>query len=995
MGSSSVIKWHHLHKPFFLLFCVLSLIKIDVVLAVDSDQSVLLQFKNSVSDSSGLLSRWNSDDPNHCSWFGVSCDSNSRVLSVNISGGGGGGSGSGSGSGGGGGGGGNSKPCSKLTQFPLYGFGIRRNCVGGDGKLVGTLPPAIAKLTELRVLSLPYNELSGEIPDEVWGMEKLEILDLEGNSVTGSLPFRFEGLRNLRVLNLGFNRIVGEVPTSLSNCVGLEILNLAGNQVNGTIPGFIGGLSELRGIYLSYNRLGGSVPSEIGMNCKKLEHLDLSGNFLVKGIPSSLGNCSQLRTLLLYSNLLEEVIPSELGRLRMLEVLDVSWNSLSGSIPPELGNCTELSVLVLSNLFNPLPTINGKKGYSSVGPMSSTNDDYNYFEGSIPVEITTLPKLRIIWAPRATLEGRFPSNWGACDSLEMINLAQNFFSGEIPEGFVRCPKLHFLDLSSNRLTGTVVETLPVPCMTVFDVSGNLLSGPIPRFSDSTCPPVPSVNGYPFDLDDPSSVYLSFLTYRNQVGNLLPLYGGSDGLAVFHNFGGNNFTGTFQTAPISPERLGKQTVYAFLAGENKLTGPFPGSLFAKCDGLSAMIVNVSNNRVSGQIPAEIDTMCRSLKLLDASGNQINGSLPHDFGDWVSLVALNLSWNLLQGQIPTSISQIKGLKYLSLDGNNLTGSIPSSLGMLRSLEVLELSSNSISGEIPKELANLGNLTVLLLNNNNLSGQIPSGLANVTSISTFNASFNNLSGPLPLSNNLMKCNSVLGNPFLQSCRMISLTAPSSDPQGRIGDSQNYSASPSGSATQRGGSFNSIEIAAITSASAIVSVLLALIVLFFYTRRWNPKSRILGSTRKEVTVFTDIGVPLTFENVVRATGSFNASNCIGSGGFGATYKAEISPGFVVAIKRLAVGRFQGIQQFHAELKTLGRFRHPNLVTLIGYHASETEMFLIYNYLSGGLWDAGPHDDLVEVLHLAVVCTVDSLSTRPTMKQVVRRLKQLQPPSC
>ncbi|KAI3452208.1 hypothetical protein Pfo_008873, partial [Paulownia fortunei] len=41
------------------------------------------------------------------------------------------------------------------------------------------------------------------------------------------------------------------------------------------------------------------------------------------------------------------------------------------------------------------------------------------------------------------------------------------------------------------------------------------------------------------------------------------------------------------------------------------------------------------------------------------------------------------------------------------------------------------------------------------------------------------------------------------------------------------------------------------------------------------------------------------------------------------------------------------------------------------------------------------PHDDLVELLHLAVVCTVDSLSTRPTMKQVVRRLKQLQPPLC
>ncbi|KAG5527688.1 hypothetical protein RHGRI_028579 [Rhododendron griersonianum] len=121
------------------------------------------------------------------------------------------------------------------------------------------------------------------------------------------------------------------------------------------------------------------------------------------------------------------------------------------------------------------------------------------------------------------------------------------------------------------------------------------------------------------------------------------------------------------------------------------------------------------------------------------------------------------------------------------------------------------------------------------------------------------------------------------------------------------------------------------------------------FLARGSKSVDRISGSARKELTIFTDIGVRLTFEDVVRATGSFNASNCIGSGGFWATYTAEISPGVMVARKRLAIERFQGVQEFDAEIKTLGRLRHPNLVTLIGYHASETEMFLIYNYLPGG----------------------------------------------
>ena len=1139
-SSSLVIKlwvYHGLASSLVLLLklvLVLWVFSNGVVLA-DSDKSVLLQFKNSVSDTAGLLSSWNAIGTDHCSWYGVSCDSNSRVVSLNITG-------SGSGTGG------NSNPfwCFDFAKFPLYGFGIRRNCLVSRGKLVGKLSPVIGKLNELRILSLPFNGLDGEIPSAVWGMDKLEVLDLEGNLISGKLPLQFN--RNLRVLNLGFNKIDGEIPSSLSNCVGLEILNLSGNRVNGTVPTFVG---RLRGVYLSYNWLVGPIPSEIGENCGKLEHLDLSGNFLVHGIPSTLGNCGELRTLLLYTNMLEEGIPAELGQLQKLEVFDVSRNTLSGVIPRQLGNCTELSVLVLSNLFNPLPKVNFTEDNPSLEQLSSMYDEFNYFQGAIPEEVTALPNLRILWAPRATLEGSLPSNWGSCGNLEMINLAQNFFAGEIPTALSHCKKLHYLDVSSNKLSGELVDDLLVPCMTLFDVSGNILSGSIPEFYNSTCTPIPQVNDFFSELDNPSSSYQALFSSKAQVGDFLQLYKENGGLVVIHNFGQNNFTGNLPSMPIAAERLGKQTVYAYLVGENKFADAFPSNMFEKCAEFDALIVNVSNNKLSGQIPAEIGKMCRSLQFLDASGNQIAGPIPPSIGDLSSLLALNLSWNLLQGEIPFSLGQIKVIKYLSLAGNNLTGSIPSSFGQLHSLEVLDLSSNSLSGEIPRDLVNMKNLTVLLLNKNRLSGQIPSGLANVTTLSTFNVSFNNLSGSLPSNSNLMKCNSAIGNPFIRSCRMYTLTDSSSDSQGRGGDSEPYAASPSGVPSQSSGNggLNSIEIASVTSASAIVSVLIALIILFFYTRKWNSKSKVIGSTRKEVTVFTEIGVPLTFESVVRATGNFNASNCIGNGGFGATYKAEISPGVLVAIKRLAVGRFQGVQQFHAEIKTLGRLRHPNLVTLIGYHASETEMFLIYNYLPGGnlekfiqerstravdwrilhkialdiagalaylhdkcvprvlhrdvkpsnilldddfnaylsdfglarllgtsethattgvagtfgyvapeyamtcrvsdkadvysygvvllellsdkkaldpsfssfgngfnivqwacmllrqgrakefftagLWDAGPHDDLVEVLHLAVVCTVDSLSTRPTTRQVVRRLKQLQPPSC
>lgn len=1126
-------KCYSLHKPLkFLIFIwVFSSVFGSELFGPDSDKSALLEMKSSVSDPTGMLSSWKYTSVNHCSWFGVSCDANSRVLAVNVTGGGGN---SGSFS------------CDKYAQFSISGFGIRRVCSGSGVVLIGKISPAVAKLSELRVLSFPFNGLSGEIPVEIWGMEKLEVLDLEGNSIRGFLPNEFKGLRNLRVLNLGFNEIVGEIPSSLSDCGGLQVLNLAGNQMNGTIPVFFGKFGDLRGVYLSFNRLNGQIPPEIGYSCRKLEHLELAGNYLVGGIPGSLGNCSMLQSLLLYSNILEEVIPMELGQLNKLQVLDVSRNSLSGMIPPELGKCSELSIVVFSNLWDPL---SGSAESESDPSSTSGHEEFNFFQGTIPTGIVTLPKLRVLWAPRATLEGKLPSNWGTCDSLEMVNFAENYFMGEIPVGLNRCKSLYFLDLSSNRLTGGLVGSLQVPCMTLFDVSGNFLSGSMPLFNSSACPLIPSISHKPFESYTPSTAYMSFFAYGARNATSFPLFGDVGNLAIMHNFGGNNFTGGFSSLPISQERLGSHTVYAFLAGQNKMSGPFPGGFFGKCDMLKGFIVNVSGNGLSGQLPPLIGAMCRSLIHLDTSRNQIAGAISN-FGGLVSLVALNLSWNRLQGVVPASLGQISNLKSISLAGNNLTGPVPLSLWQLQSLEVLDVSSNSLSGEIPDTVVHLTNLTTLLLNNNKFSGQLPPGLANVTTLSVFNVSFNNLSGPVPLNSNLIKCNDLLGNPFLQPCRVYSLSGSSSDQQG--GNFENDAASPSVSESSKKSSnngFNSIEIASITSASAIVSVLLALIVLFFYTRKWHPKSRVGGSVRKEVTVFTDIGVPLSFENVVRATGSFNASNCIGNGGFGATYKAEISPGVLVAIKRLSVGRFQGVQQFDAEIKTLGRLRHPNLVTLIGYHASETEMFLIYNYLPGGnlekfiqerstravdwrilhkialdiaralaylhdqcvprvlhrdvkpsnilldddfnaylsdfglarllgtsethattgvagtfgyvapeyamtcrvsdkadvysygvvllelisdkkaldpsfssygngfnivawacmllrqgrakefftagLWDAGPHDDLVEVLHLAVVCTVETLSTRPTMKQVVRRLKQLQPASC
>ena len=86
-------------------------------------------------------------------------------------------------------------------------------------------------------------------------------------------------------------------------------------------------------------------------------------------------------------------------------------------------------------------------------------------------------------------------------------------------------------------------------------------------------------------------------------------------------------------------------------------------------------------------------------------------------------------------------------------------------------------------------------------------------------------------------------------------------------------------------------------------------------------------------------------------ATGDFNDEHVIGKGGFGKVYKGFLdNESIAVAIKRrLASDPSQGQAEFASEIETLSKFRHRNLVSLIGYCDEQGEMILVYDYMSNG----------------------------------------------
>ncbi|XP_058214187.1 serine/threonine-protein kinase ssp1-like [Rhododendron vialii] len=90
----------------------------------------------------------------------------------------------------------------------------------------------------------------------------------------------------------------------------------------------------------------------------------------------------------------------------------------------------------------------------------------------------------------------------------------------------------------------------------------------------------------------------------------------------------------------------------------------------------------------------------------------------------------------------------------------------------------------------------------------------------------------------------------------------------------------------------------------------------------------------------------------ILKATNDFDDALVIGTGGFGKVYKANIDDGAtttIVAIKRLSAVSNQGAEEFWTELKLLSKFRHANLLSLIGYCNENQEMIIVYEYMAGG----------------------------------------------
>ncbi|XP_062090682.1 probable inactive receptor kinase At2g26730 [Humulus lupulus] len=178
------------------------------------DKQALLAFISKTPHGNRI--QWNSSD-SACNWVGILCDANrSFVYSLRLP--------------------------------------------GAD--LVGPIPPnTLGRLSQLRVLSLRSNRLSGEIPSDFSNLTMLRSLYLQDNRFSGEFPASLTRLGRLARVDLSTNNFTGSIPFAINNLTHLSGLFLENNGFSGSLPSISD--VNLVGFNVSNNKLNGSIPQSL------------------------------------------------------------------------------------------------------------------------------------------------------------------------------------------------------------------------------------------------------------------------------------------------------------------------------------------------------------------------------------------------------------------------------------------------------------------------------------------------------------------------------------------------------------------------------------------------------------------------------------------------------------------------------------------------------------------------------------------------------------
>ncbi|KAJ0626326.1 putative protein kinase RLK-Pelle-LRR-III family [Helianthus annuus] len=369
------------------------------------------------------------------------------------------------------------------------------------------------------------------------------------------------------------------------------------------------------------------------------------------------------------------------------------------------------------------------------------------------------------------------------------------------------------------------------------------------------------------------------------------------------------------------------------------------------------VFLPHRNLTGYLPSELGALL-SLKHLSLSNNNFSKPIPDHLFNATNLLSIDLSHNSLTGPLPEKIKNLKMLTFLDLSSNRLNGSLPESLGNLTSLAgTVNLSWNEFSGEIPASYGLFPVMVSLDLRHNNLTGKIPlvGSLLN--------------QGPTAFTGNPFLC----GFPLQVQCSDPEAQNPTvlSNP-----DAPKNSGLVPGLSGKPGSGSGSGSVVVPLVSGVLVVIGIVCFSMWVYRKKWRSTERELRKREIEKEkenivvirnedegqdgkfVVMDEGFGLELEDLLRAS-----AYVVGKSKSGIVYKVVAgrggaAVGAVVAVRRLSEGDGTWrLKEFEAEMESIGRVQHPNVVRLRAYYYANDEKLLVSDFIGNGSLYSALHD--------------------------------------
>ncbi|KAG6421687.1 hypothetical protein SASPL_118244 [Salvia splendens] len=453
-------------------------------------------------------------------------------------------------------------------------------------------------------------------------------------------------------------------------------------------------------------------------------------------------------------------------------------------------------------------------------------------------------------------------------AVTALSLPNSALLGSIPATLGTIPHLRTLNLSNNSINGSLPDSLFFASeLQTLDFSNNLISGELP-----------------------------------------PLFGNLKSLRVLN------------------------------LSDNALSGKLPANLSA-LHNLTA--ISLRSNYFSGEFPGGFN----SVKFLDLSSNLFNGTLPVNFGG-EKLEYLNISYNRLSGEIPWQFAAgIAANATIDLSSNDLTGPIPES-DLFSNQRIDSYAGNAnLCGKPLKSLCPIPSSAAIAPNSSVPESESPPAIAAIPN--TITSSPAAAGPPQQRRASGLPTGTILGIVAGDVAGIAVLLAIFA---------YVYSLKRRGSAKKEAETGGEFDWASVSSSASEESSWLRGWTCVKKQRsaavdddddaaEASSDSTSESAERPQKSggalVTVDGEKELELETLLKAS-----AYILGASGASIMYKAVLEDGTTLAVRRIGESGVERFRDFHNQIRVIAKLVHPNLVRIRGFYWGAEEKLIIYEFL-------------------------------------------------